>query len=58
MGKHNFFFFFGFCCMIGDTRELLKRKNMELQDHNCVLCSWNLEENLVHLFFDSPFSKW
>jgi hypothetical protein len=55
--KHKFFFWL----LLSDrlnTRELLKRKNMDLQDYTCVLCSTNSEESLLYLFFDCPFSKW
>lgn len=38
------------------TRELLKRKNMELQDYNCILCNGDTEESLVHLFLGCPFA--
>jgi hypothetical protein len=41
-----------------NTRELLKRKNMELDDYNCVLCRQGIEECLWYLFFECPFSKW
>jgi hypothetical protein len=34
-----------------NTRELLKRKNMELQDCACVLYNDNSGEILLHLFF-------
>lgn len=39
------------------TRELLKRKNMELQDYNCVLCNNRIEESLLHLMLLCPFSQ-
>jgi hypothetical protein len=39
------------------TRELLRRKSMHLDDYNCVLCSLAVEESLVHLFLDCPFSE-
>jgi len=38
------------------TRELLKRKNMELQDYNCVLCINPMEESLNHLLLHCPFA--
>jgi hypothetical protein len=31
---------------------------MDLQDYNCVLCSRHVEGDLMHLFFECPFSKW
>jgi hypothetical protein len=50
MGKHTFFFWL----LLRDrlnTREILRRKNMELEDYTCVLCRQNAEESLLHLFF-------
>jgi hypothetical protein len=41
-----------------NTRELLRRKNMDLQDYSCVLCTRNIEEDVLHLFLECPFSKW
>ena len=38
------------------TRELLKRKNMNLQNFNCVLCVGTTEESLLHLFLGCPFA--
>ena len=38
------------------TREILKRRNMELQCYDCVLCHLDTEESLMHLFFSCPFS--
>ena len=38
------------------TRDLLKRKRMELDDYNCVICNQAVEESLIHLFLDCPFS--
>jgi hypothetical protein len=38
------------------TRELLKRKNMILQDYCCILCNANAEESLIHLFLGCPFA--
>jgi hypothetical protein len=57
MGKHKFFFWL----LLRDrlnTREMLRRKNMELDDYSCVLCRQNAEECLFHLFFECHFSKW
>jgi hypothetical protein len=56
MGKHKFLFWL----LLRDhnTRELLKRKNMELDDYNCILCIHNAEERLMQLFFKCAFSKW
>jgi len=38
------------------TREILRRRNMNLPSYNCVLCHLNVEESLRHLFFDCPFA--
>jgi hypothetical protein len=38
------------------TRELLKRKEMELQDYTCVLCSLSTKESLFHLLIECPFA--
>ena len=38
------------------TRELLRRKNMELQDYNCAICQDLVEESLSHLFIGCPFA--
>jgi hypothetical protein len=57
MGKHKFFFWL----LLKDrlnTRGLLKRKNMDLPDYNCVLFNDNMEEDLMHLFFECSFNKW
>jgi hypothetical protein len=56
-GKQKFFFWL----LLKDrlnTRNFLRRKNMELPSYNCVLCSSNVEETLQHLFFECSFSKW
>lgn len=53
--KHKVFFWL----LIKDrlsTREILKRKNMFLQDYNCVLCFGASEESLVHHFLECPFA--
>lgn len=39
------------------TRGLLRRKNMELPNYNCVLCSANTEETVQHLFLQCPFAQ-
>ena len=39
------------------TRELLRRKNMELEDYTCVLCTSSAEESLFHLVIDCPFAS-
>lgn len=56
LGKHKFFFWL----LIKDrlnTRNLLRRKNMELDDYNCVLCNASHEETSFHLFFECAFSQ-
>jgi hypothetical protein len=57
MGKQKFFFWLLLRGRL-NIRELLKRKNIKLQDYTCVLCNDNIEENLLHLFFECSFSKW
>lgn len=37
------------------TQGLLKRRNMELETYDCVLCHLNSEETLLHLFFSLSF---
>ena len=39
-----------------NTRNLLRRKNVYLDDYTCVLCSNGLEETSFHLFFECSFS--
>jgi len=39
-----------------NTRNLLRRKNMALDDYNCVVCSLGTKETLLHLFLDCPFA--
>lgn len=54
--KHRVFFWL----LIKDrlsTRELLRRKNMQLEDHNCTLCNGSIEEASVHLFLLCPFAE-
>jgi hypothetical protein len=56
-GRHKFFFWL----LLQDrlnTGDLLQRKNMDLQDYNCVLCTQGKLETLEHLFFECAFSKW
>ena len=38
------------------TTELLRRKNMELHDYNCVLCNQITEESVFHLLIGCPFA--
>lgn len=56
LGHHKFFFWL----LIRDrlnTRNLLRRKNMVLDNYHCVLCHLRCEETCFHLFFDCPFSR-
>lgn len=39
-----------------NTKNILWRKNMDLDDYNCVLCNLDCEETSFHLFFKCPFS--
>jgi len=55
LGKHKFFFWL----LLRDgmnTRNLLRSKNMELENYNCVLCNSDCEETSIHLFFECHFS--
>jgi len=50
LGNHKFFFWL----LLRDrlnTRNLLRRKNMDLDDYSCVLCSLGCEETCFRLFF-------
>jgi len=55
LGKHKFFFWLLLMDRL-NTRNILRRKNRQLDDYNCVLCNTNSEETNFHLFFDCPFS--
>jgi hypothetical protein len=39
------------------TRDLLRRRSMELQDYNCVLCHGNIAETTPHLFINCSFAS-
>lgn len=39
-----------------NTRELLRRKTMDLECYICVLCPMSTEESLLHLFLHCPFA--
>jgi hypothetical protein len=39
------------------TRNLLKRKKMQVQSYNCELCQLATEETLNHLFLECPFAR-
>jgi hypothetical protein len=54
--KHKVFFWL----LLKDrlsTRDILRRKNMQLESYNCVRCSLNTEETSNHLFLSCPFAK-
>jgi hypothetical protein len=54
--KHKFFFWL----LLQDrlnTRDLLSRKNFQLESKNCVLCMEDADETLIHLFFSCDFSQ-
>lgn len=53
--KHKVFFWL----LLKDrlsTRNILKRKNMNLESYNCVLCNSGIEETMDHLFLDFQFA--
>ena len=39
-----------------NTRGMLRRRNMELESFNCVLCSSQTKESIEHLFISCPFA--
>jgi hypothetical protein len=39
------------------TRGLLRRRNMDLEDYNCILCTNQVEEIVEHLFISCPFAQ-
>jgi hypothetical protein len=54
--RHKFFFWL----LLHDrlnTRNLLGRKNFNLQTYICVNCGTNQEETLFHLFWSCPFAS-
>jgi hypothetical protein len=53
--KHKIFFWFLLKDRLG-TRDLLKRRNMELEDYTCVLCDRQADESAEHLFLSCPFA--
>ena len=38
------------------TRNMIKRRNMYLEDYNCALCAEPTEETRTHLFWDCQFA--
>jgi len=54
--KHKVFFWL----LLNDrlsTRELLRRRSMELPSYLCVCCNRSVEESLSHLFLHCPFAQ-
>lgn len=54
--KHKVFFWL----LIKDrlsTRNLLRRRNMNLDSYNCVLCNMLVNESVHHLFVDCSFAR-
>lgn len=49
LGKHKLFFWLLLMDRL-NTRNILRRKNRQLDDYNCVLCNTNTEESCFHLF--------
>ena len=39
------------------TRELLHRRNMQIQDYSCVFCPSTTDDSLEHLFIHCSFSR-
>jgi hypothetical protein len=39
-----------------NTRNMLRRRQIFLENYNCPLCADSVEETLEHLFFDCPFA--
>jgi hypothetical protein len=39
------------------TRGLLRRRNMEMEDYNCVLCNEQAEGTVEHLFINCTFAE-
>ena len=39
------------------TRELLRRRNMEMPDYTCVCCIQQMDESSTHLFIHCPFAQ-
>jgi hypothetical protein len=54
--KHKFFFWL----LLHDrlnTRNLLRRKNLQLHSYQCAVSNCDEEETLVHLFWTCPFAE-
>jgi hypothetical protein len=39
-----------------NTRTILRRRNVFLENYSCAFCTLNVEEDLLHLFFHCPFA--
>jgi len=39
------------------TRNLLRRKHMQLESYECEVCSLRVEETVEHLFWKCPFAQ-
>jgi hypothetical protein len=50
-------FFTGCGSKTDNTRNMLRRKNMELESYTCENCIWQKEETLYHLFLRCNFAK-
>jgi hypothetical protein len=55
-GKYKLFFWLLLNARL-NTRNLRRRKRMNFQSVNCVLCSQGAEETLKHLFFKCEFAQ-
>jgi len=54
--KHRVFFWL----LIKDrlsTKNILRRKRMDLNSYNCAICSFLIEESSQHLFIDCDFAR-
>jgi hypothetical protein len=54
--KHKVFFWLWLKNRL-NTRDMLKRKNMNLESYTCENCIWQKEETLYHLFLKCNFAK-
>lgn len=53
---HKFFFWLILRDRL-NTRAMLRRRNMQLDSYHCVLCVENVDEDIMHIFFECPFSS-
>lgn len=54
--NHKIFFWLVAHCRI-NTRSLLQRKGMQLENPYCPLCNQNAEETPLHLLWDCAFAQ-